>query len=181
MKKTKLKFGIVELSLGMVIKTGSSFQRMRREVESHSPSRWDNPVLVVLPKGFRFRQEEGDFGDFIYKHYGEKDEDNWVVAVPQSGWGYGARYAEKVNINRRKFGLPGSFKPSGEMKSVLGFRNGLRGQTFSEGMINVLQNLEFLGEPEDAEGLRESSKQIHKLVQDQKSATKEAEDIIKGS
>lgn len=46
-----MRFAIVELSLGMIVKTGRNFERLRDEVEEYTPSRWDNPVLIVILEG----------------------------------------------------------------------------------------------------------------------------------
>ena len=86
---------MVELSLGMVVRTGRNWERMRDFVENFSPSRWENPVLVVIPESYKSPHDEGEIPfDYV--------SDN-VVAVPYSNWGYGTNYAGLVNRNRRRF------------------------------------------------------------------------------
>jgi len=114
----KMRFAIAELAYGMVVKTSRNFERLRREVEGAEPERWFNPILVVLPSWFRSEQEEGEI------HQLQPLED-WVVAIPKSGWGYGAEFIGYINANRRKFGLPGTFTPSEDVIDVIEFRKKL--------------------------------------------------------
>lgn len=73
-----MRFGVVELSLGMVVRTGRNFVRMRDEIENTEPSRWDNPILIVIPADFDSTHEEGEVGVL-------EPLENRVVAVPFSG------------------------------------------------------------------------------------------------
>lgn len=98
-----MRFGVVELTTDTVTKTGRNWKRMRDEVEDSSPSRWDNPVLVVLPDRYQRSYNEGEIPE-------EYIRDN-VVAVPHSEWGYGTNYEALVNPNRRRFGLSGVYTP----------------------------------------------------------------------
>ena len=94
-----MRFGIVELSLGMVTETGRDFKRLAKKVERANPSRWYNPILIVIPDDFRRTHEEGEI------NFMDAAVEDVVVAVPESTWGYGAEYAPHVKGNREFFGL----------------------------------------------------------------------------
>lgn len=144
-----MKFAIVELATGMVIRTGRDFEKLRRKVEEHQPSRWDNPVLVVIPEGYRPLREEGEIPPgYVSDH---------VVAVPTSGWGYGAKYVHLVNRNRRRFGLPGRFEPPEEMLDVIRFRSDIT--DFGD----FLKKRPLIDDVESAEKLEQSGELISKL------------------
>lgn len=151
-RKRGLRFGIVELSLGMIVKTGKDFGELKEEVESTTPSRWDNPVLIVIPRGFEGTHEEEET-----RRLPGGDVDNWVVAVPMSGGGYGAGYFGLVNSNRKRFGLPGTFVPSKKMLDMLEFREGIT--SFSD----FIRKRPLLGDPEEPEDVKESETLISKL------------------
>jgi len=175
-----LKFGVYELANGCFLKTSRNFNRMRRAIEKSSPSRWDNLVVVVLPRRFNKNFDEmDDAGYDIFPGGIEK----WIVAVPQSGFGYGSRYIDVVNKNRRKFRLPGSFKQSEETKSVFEFKKRIFSSDPHKNFFGMVNNYELLtggGNPEDPDALKESSRKIHKLIKDQDSAKMRADEIVKG-
>lgn len=133
-----MRFAVVELSSGIMIRTGRDFEKMKREVESSSPSRWDNPVLIVIPDKYRPTHEEGEV-------YSLGELENLVVAVPESGWGYGAEYMSVVNRNRRKFGLPGIVIPSSGTLRLMKERAKLSGMSpdiISRGFVSSLEGEE---------------------------------------
>jgi len=100
-----VRFGIVELSLGMIEETSRNWSWAHKRVERAQVSRWYNPVLIVIPDDYKVTHEEGEV-DLL----GPIEE--LVVAVPDTGMGYGAQYVDEVNENRERFGLPGFFSPS---------------------------------------------------------------------
>jgi len=134
-----MRFAVVELSLGMVVKTGRNFERLREEIENSVPSRWDNPILIVIPDGYRPPREEGE----IPYEYIEQN----VVAVPISGWGYGAEYAGFINNNRRKFRLSGTFEAPEEMRGVMEFRHKISSIPFGEALHLISLSEASLSEP----------------------------------
>jgi len=171
----------------------SRYHKLRKEIEGYSPARYDNPVLVVLPPNIKSGRSGAyltEFGnrrkEYSHTYHGFPGGiGKWVVAVPQSGWGAGEEYAHLVNRNRKRFGLPGQFKPSEEMTAVMEFRReeGPWGKSFGGRIMNVIEDLGaglYPCEPEDPECLKESSKNILAAKRERLSAAMSADEIARG-
>ena len=95
-----------------------------------------------------------------------------VVAVPESGWGYGARYVTVVNRNRKRLGLPSTFGlPSKELK-VIEFRDKMTKLGPGKGIRLLSLSDTDLSEPE---GREESFDQLSKLLESREKKQKEEE------
>jgi len=99
--KSCLAFIEVELAHGIVNDSFLEFERGKEKVERARPSRWYNPALIAIDKEL--------YRDF--EHTGESEIDQFgeiekfVVAVPDSDWGYGTKYKGVVKENRLRLGL----------------------------------------------------------------------------
>jgi len=92
----------VELAHAIVVKKFRNFEEGKETVENQQPSRWSNPALIVVDekewKTFRYTGEREIF------HFGDFDTLP-VVAIPNYDFGYGNRYREVIEENRKRFGL----------------------------------------------------------------------------
>jgi len=131
-----MKFGMVELAAGTIYEISDNWEEAKEIIENTKVSRWNNPVLVVLTDEEAKRLRKHLDVDFNYEKLNIDDWEKFlcdrVVAVPQSGFGYGAQYMEVVNRNRRKFGLEGRFKPTAKTLEVIKRRMKLSGFTPKE-------------------------------------------------
>jgi len=103
---------MIELANGAVRYHWLDFEVAKEVTESQKPERWWNPILIAVPveKWLEFEKLglKGEGNASFFEGSGPNFTDDFkdtVVAVPDSDWGYGARYREFVEANRKKFGL----------------------------------------------------------------------------
>lgn len=100
-------FAIVDIVHGMVERFLESYTSAKEEILEEEPTRWYNPVLIIVPKGLMVRflpRGEGDMADLIPIGFEVGDV---VVGLPRKRRLYHSIYDDDVEDNLKRFNLDG--------------------------------------------------------------------------